>query len=58
VDIDQLVSQVGGFIDGFNGMMEKTKSDRVRLTNLQAMQREMLMLFKRALLEHTPTKTM
>ena len=53
VDVDVAVKQVSDFIDGFNGLLTKTKSDSVRLTQLQAMQREILMLFKRAMMDHT-----
>ena len=53
VDLDSVVKQTNDFIDGFNGLLGKTKSDSVRLTQLQAMQREILMLFKRAMIEHT-----
>ena len=53
VDLDSVVKQTNDFIDGFNGLLGKTKSDSIRLTQLQAMQREILMLFKRAMIEHT-----
>jgi hypothetical protein len=53
VDIDVAVKQISDFIDGFNSLLTKTKSDSVRLTQLQAMQREILMLFKRAMIDHT-----
>jgi hypothetical protein len=54
VDVDVAVKQVMDFLDGFDSLLSKTKSDSVRLTNLQAMQREILMLFKRAMMDHAP----
>jgi hypothetical protein len=51
VDIDGAVKQVVDFVDGFNNLLNKTKTDSVRLTQLQAMQREILMLVKRALMD-------
>lgn len=55
VDIDAGVKQLVDFVEGFNTLLSKTKSDSVRMTQLQAMQREILMLFKRAVKEHTST---
>jgi hypothetical protein len=52
VDIEVVIKRVEDFVDGFNALLTKTNSDS-KLTNLQAMQREILMLFKRALHEHT-----
>lgn len=52
VDIEVVIKRVEDFVDGFNTLLTKTKADS-KLTNLQAMQREILMLFKRAMHEHT-----
>jgi len=57
VDPDAVVKQTVDFIDGLNAALVKTKNDSGRMTNLQAMQREILMLLKRAVMEHTENMT-
>lgn len=54
VDTENVIKSISDFAGGFNELLAKTGNANARLTNLQAMQREILMLAKRALLEHAP----
>ena len=53
LDPDAVVKATVDFIDGLNAALTKTANDSGRMTQLQAMQREILMLVKRALMDHT-----
>jgi len=57
LDPDAVVKQTVDFIDGLNGALTKTRDTNTRMTQLQAMQAEILRLLKRAVKEHTENLT-
>lgn len=53
IDVDSVVKKVSEFLEGLNGAIVKANKRTGKMTNLEAMQQELIMLFKRAMIDHT-----